>query len=159
MKLVAKKNMTDAEARHAVPPDEAASLFQRSLENHESIEGLAELRQELPTSFNSDVIDQLTSGEWQLVDDAAYRFDWGQFNDRQEQHKSLLGDGAMPEKAKIIVGHAICPFTSFRKEAMRHREVAHGLEAEQQTGQSGDTGIIDCSHHIHTEAMIVQLMD
>lgn len=159
MKLVAKKNMTDAEARHAVPTDEAPSLFQRSMENHELIEGLAELRQELPTSFNSDVIDQLTSGEWQLVEDAAYRFDWGHFNDRQEQQKSLLGDGALPEKAKIIVGHAICPFSSFRKEAMRHREVAHGLVAEQETGNSRDTGIIDCSHHIHTEAMIVQLMD
>ena len=117
------------------------------------------MRQELLTSFDADVIDQLNSGEWQLVDDAAYRFDWGQFNDRQDQQKSLLSDSVLLEKAKIIAGHAICPFSSFRKEAMRHRAVAHGLEAEQEAGHSGDTGIIDCNHHIHTEAMIVQLMD
>lgn len=159
MKLVPKQNMTDAEARHAVPPDEAARFFQRSLDNHESIEGLAELRQGLPTSFNADVIDLLKTGEWQMIDDAAYRFDWGQYGGKLDEEKNLTGHGALLQEAKIIVGQAISPFASVRKEPIRRREIFHGQEGALETGYGGITGIIECSHHIHTEAMVVQLTD
>lgn len=159
MKLVPGNSMTDAEARHAIPPDEAAGVFQRLLDNHELIDGLADLRQGLSTSLESDVINQVKTGEWRLVDGAAYRFDWSQFKDKQDQDRWLWDDGIPAEKAKIIVGHAICPVTSFRKEPMPYRKISHGSGARQETGNSGDTGIFECQHHVHSQAMTVELID
>lgn len=63
MKLVSGRSMTEAEATHAYSPDEAVRLYQRALEDRSSIEGLAELRSGLTSSFDFDAVEQLKNGE------------------------------------------------------------------------------------------------
>lgn len=157
MKFVRQNVMTETEAAHAYSPDAAVSLFTRSLDIYERIDGLADLRSDLTTSFDFDVVDQLKKGQWRLVDKAAYRFDRSQFDGRVKQQKQQIGAMALTELPKNIVGLAVCVLSSYRAEAIKNKECMHGVEGQSDTGRSNVMGVVKCAHATHHDEMMVQI--
>jgi hypothetical protein len=157
MKFVQQRTLGESEAAHAYTPDEAVRLFQCSLDNHDPIDGLADLRGNMTTSFDFDVIDQLKKGEWRLVDKAAYGFDWARLNAWVNKEKLQTRAMALTEVPKNIVGTAICVFTSYRREPLKFKTCAHGEKETMETKQSTAAGMVDCLHHSHNDRMVVQI--
>ncbi|HEX8542139.1 MAG TPA: hypothetical protein VF671_10575 [Pseudomonas sp.] len=80
MKLISALYPLPQELSNAYPPDEAAGLLGQAFERRESIDGLSQLRRGELINFDGEVLERVESGEWLLVKDNTYAFDWGQFD-------------------------------------------------------------------------------
>lgn len=88
MKLVSAQYPLPEELANAYPPDEAQRLVKDAFERGDSIEGLAQLKREQVINFDNEGLEPVSSGEWLLVRDEAYYFDWGQFKKLLRRRKS-----------------------------------------------------------------------
>lgn len=88
MKLVSAQYPLLEELANVYSPDEARILVKDAFERGDSIEGLTQLKREQMINFDNEGLDPVSSGEWLLVKDEAYYFDWRQFKKPLRRRKS-----------------------------------------------------------------------
>jgi len=104
MRLISSRYPTSRELKHAYSTDEATRLVKQHLNSGQDIEGMGQLRSFLMLDFDSEVIKRVENGEWLLIKDEAYYFDWGQFDKSVRQQlfsrrmKELISPTPAPEK-------------------------------------------------------------
>ncbi|MFJ7882970.1 hypothetical protein ACIQYF_05580 [Pseudomonas sp. NPDC096917] len=80
MKLISARQASLWDMEHAFSAKEARDVVQQHLSAGQKIEGLQSLRSAMMLNFDSQVVQQVESGEWVLIKPEANCFNWGQFD-------------------------------------------------------------------------------
>lgn len=124
MKLINPRYPLPEELEHAYPAEEAWQLVQDSLRQGRDIPGLKALRSEHTAIFDTDIVSRVKNGQWLLVKDEAYYFDWGQFDkaatEKVFEHKVMALMQA-PPAVKKAEGRYFCAVDSKILEPLTYR--------------------------------------
>lgn len=110
MKLTPDRYATPHERDHAYPAAEAKDLVSRSLSSGTPVDGVDDLHRELISNRQEDALAAVEDGDWLLVKDDAYYFDWGRFDKAAQEQKSArrvkeISSKPLPEEKieKLVV--------------------------------------------------------
>jgi hypothetical protein len=110
MRLTSDLYASSIEQDHAYPADEAQRLLSESLNSGSPVDGFDDLRRELMSNRQEDALAAVESGDWLLVKDEAYYFDWGRFDKAAQEQKSAqrvkeISSKPLPEEKveKLVV--------------------------------------------------------
>lgn len=110
MKLIPDLYASPLEREHAYPAADAQKRVSDALSASVPVEGMDDLRNALMSYRDEDALAVLKSGEWRLVKDDAFYFDWGSFDkaaqeQRTKQRVMEIGRNPLPEKQveKLVI--------------------------------------------------------
>lgn len=124
MKLVPDRYSTAHEREHAYPADDAQALVSQSFEGSENIEGIDDLRSYLMNNRDSEALEKIENGEWLLVKDEGYYFDWGRLDagaQEQKTHHRVMSLMNAPPKPEARYGLEFSIVDSETGEPLVHR--------------------------------------
>ena len=89
MKLISSRHASSWDLEHAFSVEEALNLMQHPMAGGQEIAGLQQLRTTLMINFDSQVLQQIESGEWLLIKPEANCFNWGQFEGAAREQRVM----------------------------------------------------------------------
>jgi len=148
LKLISALYPLPQELSNAYPPDEAAGLLGQAFERRESIDGLSQLRRGELINFDGEVLERVESGEWLLVKDNAYAFDWGQFDKPvrkrmfDQRVQELLRAPPVQASVKIRYGQSFRVLNSETRMTLPLRPYVAVVDGEEVKGKSDFDGVV-----------------
>ena len=110
MKLTSDRYASPHERDHAYSAAEAKYLVSSSLSSGTPVDGVDDLHRELMSNRQDDALAAVENGDWLLVRDEAYYFDWGRFDKAAQEQKSAqrvkeISSKPLPEEKveKLVV--------------------------------------------------------
>ncbi|RRV09562.1 hypothetical protein EGJ27_07305 [Pseudomonas sp. v388] len=144
MKLIPSRYASIHERDHAYPALEAQALVGDSLNTGVPLDGMDNLRGDLMSSRDEDVMVQLEKGEWLLVKDQAYHFDWGRFDKAAQEQKTAQRVRALSRKPlpeKTVEKFVALVQDSITGEPLANRKVRFVMGQESSVRKTDSLGV------------------